>query len=264
MSALRDRLSRHKTAPTHYPFLLFHGLRSAQLLSSVVVGSIMCYFIYHLKAGRWPLPWTFIVLLTVSLLTLLFLSLTIILHLCTGLNPRLNIVLNLSSGCLWTLGFALLTWWSSTTLSHVCNLENWHDGTGVMVCRTYKVLFAFALLGWVSTLAALTLDFIVWRRATRLGRYGRMGEPLVAGGRDVKRGGFQDLPGEEAQGEELGHYPGGFTDQGTDEFGLDKNERIPRAARGEARNAKGGEGGYEVPEGQFGYDDTEYRGAHGR
>ena len=69
------------------------------------------------------------------------------LHCCCGLNPRLNVCLN---GCLlvlWSVSFALLSWWSSGTLSHVCNKSNWEDETGIMVCRIYKALFAFTLLG---------------------------------------------------------------------------------------------------------------------
>jgi len=52
---------RAKTAPTHYPRIPFHGLRTAQLLSSAIVGSIMLYFLYNLRHDHWPLPWTFIV-----------------------------------------------------------------------------------------------------------------------------------------------------------------------------------------------------------
>ena len=49
-----------KTAPSHYPRLPFHAIRSIQLLSSIVVGGIMCYFIWHLTHDHWATPWTFI------------------------------------------------------------------------------------------------------------------------------------------------------------------------------------------------------------
>ena len=51
---------RAKTAPSHYPRVLFHGLRTGQLVSSLIVGGIMSYFMYHLQHDRWKLPWTFI------------------------------------------------------------------------------------------------------------------------------------------------------------------------------------------------------------
>lgn len=86
-------------------------------------------------------------LLTVSFLTVFFLSTTIVLHCCCGLNPRLNLFLNSGLLAIWTVGFALLTWWSSSTLGHVCNKVNWHNSDGIMVCRIYKALFAFSMLG---------------------------------------------------------------------------------------------------------------------
>lgn len=49
-----------KVAPHTYPKLPFHGLRALQLLSSLVVGSIMVYFIYYLSHDHWNIPWTFI------------------------------------------------------------------------------------------------------------------------------------------------------------------------------------------------------------
>jgi len=42
--------TKNKVAPSHYPFLLFHGVRCAQFVSSAVVGAIMFYFIVR------PLP----------------------------------------------------------------------------------------------------------------------------------------------------------------------------------------------------------------
>lgn len=37
----------------------FHAIRAAQLVSSIIVGSIMAFFIYHLQHDHWPTPWTF-------------------------------------------------------------------------------------------------------------------------------------------------------------------------------------------------------------
>ena len=93
-------------------------------------------------------------LTTVSFLTVVFLTATIIFHFLTGLSPRLNLALNTILLILWTIGFGLLSYWMSATLNHKCDVLSWHDDTGIMVCRIYKTLFTFSLLGWISTLAA--------------------------------------------------------------------------------------------------------------
>ena len=45
------------------------------------------------------------------------------------------------------MGFAMLSYSMWTTLTHHCDVGFWHDGTGVMVCRIYKAVFSFALIG---------------------------------------------------------------------------------------------------------------------
>jgi hypothetical protein len=92
--------------------------------------------------------------MAVALLTLLSLTTTIILHCFYGLNPTLNTILNSSLALLWAVGFSLLSWWSAGTLAHVCNTDNWEDDMGVLVCRMYKALFSFSLMGLLSTLLA--------------------------------------------------------------------------------------------------------------
>jgi len=168
---------KDRVKPTQYPFLPFHALRSAQLASAIIVSGIMSYFISQLRHDHYRLPWTFILLLTVSLLTILFLTATIVLHCFYGLNPTLNISLNSVLLVLWSLGFALLTWWTSGTLAHVCNVKNWDNEAGIMICREYKALFAFTLFGVVSTLFALLLDIHVQRKFTHLGKFTALQPP---------------------------------------------------------------------------------------
>ena len=86
-------------------------------------------------------------LLGVSLLTLLTLALTITFYCCRALNPFFNLTLNIGLSVLWALSWSLLTWNMSGTLTHTCNTENWGDSSGTMVCRIYKALFTFALVG---------------------------------------------------------------------------------------------------------------------
>lgn len=61
-----------KTKPTPYPHLPFHALRSTQLLSSIIVMSILSYFLWQLHHDGYGSPWTFI--LVKSRLSLIYQS----------------------------------------------------------------------------------------------------------------------------------------------------------------------------------------------
>ncbi|KAF2847434.1 hypothetical protein T440DRAFT_491882 [Plenodomus tracheiphilus IPT5] len=173
---------RDRVKPTQYPRLPFHGIRSTQLVSSFVVASIMFYFCSELARDNYQLPWTFILLFAVSLLTIVALTATIALHCWYGLSPVLNTALNFSLAIIWALAFALLAWWSSGTLAHVCNVDNWESDEGISICRLYKALFSFALFGLVSTLLALVLDVRVQRSVTTRGRFQQL-DTLGTGGK---------------------------------------------------------------------------------
>ncbi|KAF1936395.1 hypothetical protein EJ02DRAFT_359211 [Clathrospora elynae] len=227
--------SKDRVKPTHYPRLPFHSIRSAQLLSSLVVASIMFYFLSELSHEHYKLPWTFILLMAVSLFTLLALTTTITLHIFYGLNPLLNTALNSCLALLWAVSFSLLSWWTAGTLAHVCNVNNWDSDTGVSVCRLYKALFSFALFGLVATLGALGLDVRVQRSATRKGTFQQLD---VLGGDGKSVGSVDERGYREGEGE------------------ANPN---PTAARTRQR---GGEG-YALPEEQFEYNNTAYEGAAG-
>ncbi|KAK7535254.1 uncharacterized protein J3D65DRAFT_630602 [Phyllosticta citribraziliensis] len=163
-----------RVQPTPYPRVPFHAVRCTQLVSSAIVMSVMVFFIDQLAHDHYETPWTFFVLLCVSILTVLALIATMIAHCIGGLRPQFNLALNGGLVLLWSLGFGLLAWWSSGTLGHVCSVARWGGEDGVMVCRTYKALFAFAMLGFTSTLAALLLDLYVYKRFTQRGSYNAM------------------------------------------------------------------------------------------
>ncbi|OAK96567.1 hypothetical protein IQ06DRAFT_44665 [Phaeosphaeriaceae sp. SRC1lsM3a] len=220
---------RDRVKPTHYPRVPFHAARSAQLLSSIVVACVMFYFLSELARGRFRLPWTFILLMAVALLTLVCLTATIVLHCFYGLNPLLNTILNSVLAVLWAVSFALLSWWSSGTLSHVCSKDNWDDELGISVCRLYKALFSFSLLGLLSTIVALVLDVHVQRQAVARGRFQAIGM------------------GEVNEKNDLGA----------------EHESNPNPSASRQRRQNGG--GYALPEEQFAYgDDTGYHGAAGQ
>lgn len=172
--------------------------------------------------------------MTVALLTLFTLTATVVLHCFYGLNPVLNTILNSGLALLWAIAFSLLSWWSAGTLSHVCNKDSWDDELGVSICRMYKALFSFSLLGLLSTLVALVLDVHVQRQAVVRGRFQQIG--MVA--HDAKSGRLASQ--EDVDGHESNPNP---------------------SAR---RQERGGEG-YALPAEQYAYgEDTLYHGAAGQ
>jgi hypothetical protein len=164
--------------------------------------------------------------LAAALTTLLTLLTTTIMHTISPLSPLLNLTLNGFLTFLWTPSFALLTWHSSLTLSHICNQANWDTSTGISICRLYKALFSFTLFGFISTCLALWLDVKTRRRLRRRGTFSALE-------RNAGKRGFE-RPGEVQQ--------------------TNPNPSV----RGEGN--RGGEG-YMVPEEQFRYEDTGYYGA---
>ncbi|KAI9691054.1 MAG: hypothetical protein M1822_008674 [Bathelium mastoideum] len=203
---------------------------------------------------------------------------------------------------LWLVGFSLLSWWMSGTLTHVCNVANWHEDAGVMVCRIYKSLFTFALLGLVSTLLAFSLDLYVRQRATRRGIYHNMTPidakaPAHATAYPIPNTGasatnpfadpsnpFSDREAVPAPTSFPAASPGAHSpyanrmpspylqspndpESGTFSHGAhgERESKSPiEYFKGPfARKDRADKEGYEVPGEQFKYDDdTEYRGAH--
>jgi len=184
-----------RNQPSHYSSFSFHLIRTCSLISSLVVSAILLYFCYHLKHENYKIPWTFLVLLAVSLLTIVSLSATFALHLCHVLPPLLNLCINAPLFGLWCLGLALLGWNMSGTLTHVCNGENWGSSAGIMICRIYKALFSFTVFGWLAAVAQVTLDVIVRRRQVRSGKYNKMGGPERMSYNDGKNGSAYGLGG---------------------------------------------------------------------
>ena len=52
--------SRISKQPSHYPPLAFHLIRLGQILSSIVVASVLFFFIHHLEIEHYNIPWTFL------------------------------------------------------------------------------------------------------------------------------------------------------------------------------------------------------------
>jgi len=227
--------AKTRTAPTPYPRVLFHGIRIAQALASMVVMSIMYYFIWNLMHENFYAPKTFWVLLAASILTFLSLIATVILYAFFRLSPLWNLLINGVLLGLWAPGFAFLWFYSRKTLGDVCSKATWEDLTGIMVCRLYKALFAFATLGVASTLAAVLLDLIIFRRTVSRGKYKQMSD-------HEKPSGISPAPYSAPQ----------YSDSRN-------SVQLDQYTTPETRKADGS--GYEVPAEQFNYD-TAYQGGH--
>ncbi|KAJ5196159.1 hypothetical protein N7449_006638 [Penicillium cf. viridicatum] len=161
--------------PSAYPPVPFHLIRFLISLSSLVVGVILAVFTYHLHVDGYKLPYSFLVLFVSSGLSLLNIILTSVIHCSCGLSTKLSISLNILLTILWALSLGLLSWSLSSTITTSCTSTYWGNSTGIAVCRSYKALFTFTIIGLVSYIAAVWLDVIVRRRQTRLGTYDPMG-----------------------------------------------------------------------------------------
>jgi hypothetical protein len=213
--------------------------------------------------------------MTSSFFSVAALTLTIVLHCCVGLKPDLNIAINGFLALIWAVSWSLLTWYMAPTLTHYCDIEHWQEDAGIMVCRIYKALFAFAFLGlyvWdpstksllltltltssksISTLAALCLDFHVRRNNNKLGMYrlhdidNKQQQPQQ-GPSGAPRGPFTD--------EGHGYGSGGIAEPRDSEAW-----EAPRPSLGPYSEQGTNSHGYAVPDAQFGYDDTRYYGGH--
>jgi len=112
-----------------------------------------------------------------------------------------------------------------------------------MVCRIYKALFTFALVGLVSTIAALALDIYVRRQQTRRGVY-RLQDLDTKSRPDAISGPFTQ-----------GHYGAPRESSAWEE------PRPSMGPYGERSEPMFENKGYAVPEDQFNYD-TGYHGGH--
>ncbi|KAL8762090.1 MAG: hypothetical protein Q9184_001862 [Pyrenodesmia sp. 2 TL-2023] len=160
--------------PSPYDPLSFHIVRLGQLISAIIVSSVVVFFVYYLVHEHYRLPWTFIFLLAASLLTVVSLLTSSALYFFRTLPPKYNLINNTALSVLWILGLSFLTWNTGWTLGHRCLIANWKTESGIMVCRLYKACTAFTVTGLLSTLLCLFLDIKTYRHTTQLGKYNQM------------------------------------------------------------------------------------------
>ncbi|ETI19338.1 hypothetical protein G647_09170 [Cladophialophora carrionii CBS 160.54] len=178
--------SKMRSRPQVYPRLAFHIVRTIAFISATIVSGILIYFCVQLRHDGFKLPWTFIIVLASTLLSLLSLFVTGILYTCFFLSPLFSLILNVTILILYIVGYGLLTWNIYGTLGHTCSRANWASDDGMMICRTYKAFYAFELFGVLAQIALIVLDVRSRHAQTKLGRYNKMADAAAKGGADVK------------------------------------------------------------------------------
>ncbi|KAL2870484.1 uncharacterized protein BJX67DRAFT_286050 [Aspergillus lucknowensis] len=167
-------MRRKSVKPSEYPPLPFHLIRFFTFASSLIVGSILAAFAVNLHNADHKLPWAFLVLIIAAFLSLLNLALTTVLHCCYGLSPRLSLITNSVVFVVWSIALILFSWAVSHTILTTCNATYWATSTGIAVCRIFKALFTFTIIGAAFLIASIGLDIFAYRRTTRLGEYDPM------------------------------------------------------------------------------------------
>ncbi|KAL8742863.1 MAG: hypothetical protein Q9190_004726 [Brigantiaea leucoxantha] len=152
----------------------FHLLRLVQLLSALIVTSVVCYFVHFLRIEHYSIPYTFVLLLAVSILAIAALASSSALYHYRTLPPSFNLTNNAALLVFWSFALSFMTWNLGWTLGHRCTIQTWKNETGIMVCRLYKACTAFAVTALLSTLLATILDIHTYRRSIQLGKYNPM------------------------------------------------------------------------------------------
>ncbi|KAL4886997.1 hypothetical protein BJY04DRAFT_44948 [Aspergillus karnatakaensis] len=172
---------RDRVKPSEYPTLPFHLIRFITFVSSLVVGIVLAVFAYNLHNADHKFPWAFLVQIVAAFLSLLSLTLTTFLHCCYGLSPKLSLILNTIVFIIWAISLVLLSWSVSHTILTTCNSTYWGTSTGITVCRIFKALFTFTIIGTAALIASIGLDILAYRRHTRLGEY----DPMAGQGHNL-------------------------------------------------------------------------------
>lgn len=136
--------------------------------------SIMIYFAVNLHAAGFKFPYSFLLILITSVLTLLNLIFTTLLYCRNSLRPTLSLITGTILLILWALSLGFLGYSMRGTLHTTCNTASWGTSTGVMVCRVYKVLFSFIVVALAFTFIHIVIDGAARKDQTNLDTYDSM------------------------------------------------------------------------------------------
>lgn len=116
----------------------------------------------------------------VSILTATFTTST---HIFRTMTPRTSLIINGVTFILWIIGLSIITAKiGSMVLGHTCAMPMWATSMGVMVCRIYKALYSFIVVGTAASGASVILDISVSNEVCRRGMYREMKDEGKTGG----------------------------------------------------------------------------------
>ena len=99
------------------------------------------------------------------------------------MTPRTSMIINGLTFILWIIGLSIITAKiGSMVLGHTCAMPMWATEMGVMVCRIYKALYSFIVIGTASSGASFILDISVSSEVSKRGMYHEMKDEGKKGG----------------------------------------------------------------------------------
>jgi len=126
----------------------------------------MVYFIVNLIKDHFGIPYEFILLVAVAIVSLINVFGTTVAKCCGALSPGFALALDFISLAGYAVAFGLLTHGMGATVFGSCMAGAWgaEGGDGVWICKLYKAAWAFALGGVVFFLSSVALDVHALRK----------------------------------------------------------------------------------------------------
>ena len=201
--------NKPRNQPSPYPFPTTYILAVSSLISSLITFIILAYFSYYLRMDNMTVPVQFVFvrrpfsyfflrpyskinkrshtnnaqLLVASLVSILTVTFTTSTHIFRTMTPRTSMIINGLAFILWIIGLSIITAKiGSMVLGHTCAMPMWATEMGVMVCRIYKALYSFIVIGTASLGASVILDISVSNEVSKRGMYREMKDEGKAGG----------------------------------------------------------------------------------
>lgn len=170
-------LDSKKKIQTYYNKYALHGLRTSSFVAAIGVGAVLSSFAITLWRSDYNIPWTFLLAIVASYLTVICWMLTTLIMCCTPPHPILNLVFNVPLSALWIASTGIIVYNLLGTLSRSCSIANWGNNDGVSICNIYKLMFSGCVFATLSQLSLIILDVSARRNQNRGGRYTKMDDP---------------------------------------------------------------------------------------
>lgn len=148
--------------PMQWPACAFFAIKGSQTFSCLFVLAIMALFAYHLKKDNYPIPWQFLSLAVISVLSLFNVLVTTVLFCCRALNPLFVMTVEVILSILWAFCAGALGKGMGGNIVRSCAL--WKTVQGITVCHLFKSVFSFTLICWFAMVCGALVAAGVRRR----------------------------------------------------------------------------------------------------